>query len=498
MVWAAFFVASLAQAADDLTKPIATSPDGHFLTTPGGEPFFWLGDVGWSLFTRLTREEASLYLDDRAKKGFNVIQAVAAGAPYDDLNVPNRYGERPFLDEDPSRPNERYFEHVDWVIGQAASHGIRFALLPVWGNKQISKQELFTPSTAREYGRWIAQRYCDRGVIWVLGGDTNPVYPSAIVPGTLVSVVDRRPIYDALAEGIMEGLRGDPFITYHPTGLSFSGTPQPRTSLYLHDRPWLDMNMLQSAHFRDGGQFLKKVNGADFVFDGTRNYEPILAEYRSLPLRPVVDGEPRFEDLAIDLDEAAAKGYWSGYDTRNAAYHAVFAGAAGHTYGNHYVWQFYAADSMRYEYELANQKLDWRAALARPVSSQIQHLKSLMLSRPYFTRIPDQSLVVGDAGEGTAHIGATGDRNGDYAMVYLPQGQEVTVDLTRLSGTHLIGWWYDPRTGAATPIDGGIPCAGARLFVPPSSGAEADWVLVLDNAARGFAAPGAQSGQDRR
>src|SRR5688572_3328744 len=89
-----------ARAADDFTKPIA--PDGHFLTMPGGAPFFWLGDTAWSIFTRLTREEASRYLKDRAEKGFNVIQAVAAGAPLDGLAVPNRYGERPFVDEDPS------------------------------------------------------------------------------------------------------------------------------------------------------------------------------------------------------------------------------------------------------------------------------------------------------------------------------------------------------------------------------------------------------------
>jgi hypothetical protein len=71
-----------AQAADDLGRPIRVSPDGHFLTTPRGEPFFWLADTGWALFTRLTREEAEIYLTDRASKGFNVIQAVAAGSPF--------------------------------------------------------------------------------------------------------------------------------------------------------------------------------------------------------------------------------------------------------------------------------------------------------------------------------------------------------------------------------------------------------------------------------
>jgi hypothetical protein len=482
---------STAHAVDDLTKPIKVSPNGQFLATPHGEPFFWLGDTGWSIFTRLTREEAEFYLRDRAEKGFTVVQAVAAGAPFDDLDVPNRYGELPFEGQDPSRPNRTYFEHVDWIVEKAASYGLRFALLPVWGNTQISKKELFSVSTAREYGRWIAQRYRGRGIIWVMGGDTNPVYPASIERGTLVSVVDRRPIYDAMATGIAEGSQEDPFITYHPTGLSFSGTPQPRTSLYLHDRPWLDMNMLQSSHFKDGVQFLKeKVGGADFVFDGTRNYEPVLLEYRSAPTRPVIDGEPRFEDLAIDLDDTGARGFWSGYDARNAAYHAVFAGAAGHTYGNHYLWQYYEGRDSPYAYEMPLKRLGWREALERPVSGQLQYLKSLMLSRPYFTRIPDSSLVQGEIREGTAYVSATRDQGGQYAMIYLPHGQPVTIKLSKLSGAKLIGWWYDPRTGTVTRVADRIRRTDTRIFTPPSSGRESDWVLVIDDESKGFAPPG--------
>lgn len=484
-------IAPVTHAADDLTKTIKVSPNGRFLVTPGGEPFFWLGDTGWSIFTRLTREEADFYLQDRAKKGFTVIQAVAAGAPFDDLDVPNRYGALPFKDQNPLHPNPAYFEHVDWVLAKARSYGLRFALLPVWGGSQITQKGLFSPSTAREYGRWIAQRLSGRGVIWVMGGDTNPIMPDATAPEQLISVVDRRPIYDAMATGIAEGAVEEPFITYHPTGISFSGTPQPRTSLYLSDRPWLDMNMLLSGHFKDGSQYIKtKLVGANFIFDATRNYEPILQEYGSSPTRPVIDGEPRFEDLAIDLDETGAHGFWSGYDARNAAYHAVFAGAAGHTYGDHYVWQYYTSLNFSYTYELPQKKLEWREALQRPTSGQLQHLKSLMLSRPYFTRIPDETLLQGEVGTGEAHISATRDQDGAYAMVYLPKGQAVTVDLSKLSGLRLRASWYDPRTGLAAQVEERIPRKGNRVFAPPSNGRETDWVLVLDDDSRGFTTPG--------
>lgn len=48
--------------------------DDRFLVDQDGAPFFWLGDTAWELFHRLTRAEASLYLQDRQDKNFNVVQ----------------------------------------------------------------------------------------------------------------------------------------------------------------------------------------------------------------------------------------------------------------------------------------------------------------------------------------------------------------------------------------------------------------------------------------
>jgi len=115
-----------------------------------------------------------------------------------------------------------------------------------------------------------------------------------------------------------------------------------------------------------------------------------------------------------------------------------------------------------------------------------------MLSRPYFTRIPDQSLIVGDPGEGHLHIGATRDGNGSYGMLYIPQGQAVTIDLSKIAGPKAVGWWFDPRTGTAARIKASIPTAGKKSFTPPTSGADQDWVLVIDSEKSGFAAPGIQ------
>src|ERR1700726_3122084 len=55
---------------------LRVSPDGHFLVTEKGDPFFWLGDTGWLLLTRLTYEQSEHYLENRRQKGFNLIQVM--------------------------------------------------------------------------------------------------------------------------------------------------------------------------------------------------------------------------------------------------------------------------------------------------------------------------------------------------------------------------------------------------------------------------------------
>ena len=81
-------------------------------------PFFYLGDTAWELLHRCTLEESERYLADRAAKRFTVIQTVVL-AELDGLHTPNRNGDLPLLDDDPTRPNEPYFAHVDAVVSLA-------------------------------------------------------------------------------------------------------------------------------------------------------------------------------------------------------------------------------------------------------------------------------------------------------------------------------------------------------------------------------------------
>jgi hypothetical protein len=87
-------------------------PNGHFLSTVNGEPFFWLGDTAWTIFHRLTCEEIITYFANRQRKGFNVVQVMIL-IEQDGLNNANVYGERPLIDNDLIQPNEAY--SVGWM-----------------------------------------------------------------------------------------------------------------------------------------------------------------------------------------------------------------------------------------------------------------------------------------------------------------------------------------------------------------------------------------------
>jgi len=115
----------------------------------------------------------------------------------------------------------------------------------------------------------------------------------------------------------------------------------------------------------------------------------------------------------------------------------------------------------------------------------MEHLKRLMLSRPYLERIPDQSLIAGGNGARCDYLAAT--RGVSHAFVYAYSGRPFEVRLGTITGKTVRAWWFDPRTGSSRDI-GTFPNRGSRRFTPPGSPAPGnDWALVLDDPAADFA-----------
>ena len=125
----------------------------------------------------------------------------------------------------------------------------------------------------------------------------------------------------------------------------------------------------------------------------------------------------------------------------------------------------------------------------------MQHARHLLESRPFLTRIPDDTVLVESKirtvmpGAGTRHFAATRDAEGSYAMVYAPVGRPFKVRMEKIAGAKVQAWWFNPRDGSAKAI-GEFENTGEREFTPPNPGEALDWVLVLDDAARNFPPPG--------
>lgn len=77
-------------SVSELTPLLRVSENKRYLTTANGDPFFWLGDTRWLLFSKLSREEAGQYFEDRKQKGFNVIQVMVL---HDVMKAVNVYGD---------------------------------------------------------------------------------------------------------------------------------------------------------------------------------------------------------------------------------------------------------------------------------------------------------------------------------------------------------------------------------------------------------------------
>jgi hypothetical protein len=454
---------------------LKVSDNGRFLVTESGSPFFWLGDTSWNLFQRTSLEDTpdqpaiERYFAARARQGFTVIQAVLL------MGIKsNTYGHDPFTKGDSPRPkvepgpDNDYWDVADRLIDLGEKYGLYMALLPVWLDSLSDKDPIVRdPQVAYRYGHFLGSRYrAKTHIIWILGGD--PAGKNKDVDNLLRLAMTR-----ALAEGIADGVNNidrqdgqadysTTLMSFHPKGGHHSSSER------LHAEPWLDFNMIQTTtHF------------------SVHNYATVRIDYGKMPAKPTLDAEVAYENSLSLRKEEPQDRRITPWDVRRAAYWAVFAGGFGHTYGHRSFIQW----TRRGENTGRGGDVPWYEMLDAPGANQMHHLRALMESRPFLSRVPDQGLLAEDAGQSPEHTQAT--RGDGYALIYTPTGRRFTVKLGSISKAKVKAWWFDPRTGAAKSI-GEFDSSEEREFVPPSGGPDNDWVLVLDDAARGFSAPGTQ------
>lgn len=430
---------------------LKVSDNKRFLVFEDGTPFFYLGDTGWELFHRLTLDETAKYLENRRAKGFTVIQAVVL-AELDGLNTPNADGNRPLIDNDPLKPNEIYFVHVDKVIRMAAEKGIFIGLLPTWGDKVDPATwgkgpKIFNKENAYKYGQWIGKRYKDEpNIIWINGGDRD-------------GGGNNFPVWNAIGEGI-KSVDKNHLMTFHPWG-------EKSSSDWFQQSSWLDFNMCQTGHGQRSYAIYKRI---------------IVRDYNLKPAKPCFDGEPRYEDHPVNWNPEVL-GWFNDEDIRQALYWDLFSGSFGHTYGCHPIWQMLAPGLE----PVGLARHNWVDVLDLPGAFDLIYARRLLESRPFLSRVPDQSLIVPSYYPETDYVVAT--RGDGYALIYFPTGWTAEINMEKIGAKSLTAYWFDPRNGESKLIET-FPGTGTRKFTPPSGGRGNDWILVLDDSEKKFQKPG--------
>ncbi len=421
------------EGENGLAGPIRVSPNGRYFVDAEGQPFFWLGDTAWPLFTQYSLGEAEAYLENRSKKGFTVIQGVlawAGGTGFEQGTPgPNYAGHRPWLDS-PARPNDAFFEHVDHLVHFSAERGLILAMLPTWGFF-VNDVQVFDPDNARAYGRWLGARYRDQpSVVWVNGGDRIPTGYEAV--------------YRALAAGLREGDGGAHLITYHPCGWRSSAQ-------FFHTEDWLDFNMVQTWT------------------EWAKIHPAVLADSLLVPTKPVVLGEGAYED-----GPEYPLGPITPLIVRRQAWWTFTAGGF-FTYGQNQMWRM---------------EPGWTSTFDTPGAEHMAQFKAIATSRPWWKMVPDQGLFAsGVSSERTLNT-ALRSVDGDCAMVYLSSQCHVLIHLDKIATKHVKGTWVNPQDGeqqdAGTYATGNLveatfPRPEKQWFSTP--GHWEDAVLILDGVA---------------
>jgi uncharacterized protein DUF4038/collagenase-like protein with putative collagen-binding domain len=391
--------------------PVKVGPDNRHFVDRSGEPFLVQGDAGWSLISGLTREEAEQYLEARRRQHFNSI--IVNLIEHRFRGPVNRYGEGPFTTPgDFSTPNEKYFAHADWVIRKTQEKGMQVFLAPIYlgyiGTDEGWIEELVAngPQKAREWGRYVGQRYRNfDNIVWMIGGDRNP---------------DKaREDVDAVAEGIKE--------------------TDDRHILTAHCHP---ENSAVDQYRNDGWLDLNTTYTYGIV------HQKLIADYKRQPAMPFVLIESTYEG------EHNA----SAVQIRRQAYWAILSGATGQFMGNRPIWLFdpgweQALNSVGAE---DMQRLFFLFT-SRPWYELVPDQKH-------------EVVVEGlGEFNGMDYLTAARTTDGGTVIAYLPTARAVTVDMSKLSGQTASAWWFNPRSGKAAQA-GSFPTSGKKQFTPPAEG----------------------------
>ncbi len=414
-----------------------------------GHAFCLLADTAWNL-NALTYEEIDLYLRDRSSQGFNAFMFCLNFFPQ--AAAANAYGQRAYIGADKTVLNPRYFEYCDHILRTAARYGLYGMVYAMWAGKNSGTMNTYTPAQLHSIGLRVGASLKDHdNVILVAGGESSPPY------------IDPQ-LVDAIGSGLKTGCESKHLVTVHPCG-------NRSCSEYYSGSPWLDFYMIQGSSSR---------HGLDYDMTAL-----VTHDYNCKIVRPTMVAENYYESGTMQPPA----------DQRRSLYLSVFAGAFGGAYGHNALWQMapHAAENWMLD-DWPPGVPTWKDALHTRAVKQLHYIRDLLYSRPFFTRIPDQSLIVSGQGQRIAdriqatRDGSYGNDDATYIMAYLAAPASLVLNTGAIACNRLNAWRFTPATGRSAPIEMNFANSGKLSLIKQPG--EPDAVVVVDSAARHYPPPG--------
>jgi len=360
-----------------------------------GTPFLWMGDTWWKcLSKRISFDEFKELTDDRAKKGFSLVQIVCGPYPDEDFFTDwwDNEGGKPYLNRNFTEINLDYWKYAEQRFDYLVQSGIVPAIVGAWGRNDCDAMRHIGTAGMKRHWRELIARYGAYPTVWIAGGEAS---------GQL---------WNETARYVIETDPSSRPVTVHAKpGLSV------RESV---GADCVNFDFLQTGHGHPGESY--------------HAISKLMGSYKVEPHMPVLISEHSYEEHM--------KG-GPPYTQRFVFWGSMLSGGAGLTYGAAGIWhagiEGFPASVNTYDFTT------WRQGMVLPGSEQVGLNAKFLKKYPWEKFVSHPEWVRG--GMYAAGI------PGQVRMVYMPRPRAYVWEGFRMH--HLEKnvpykvFFFDPSTG---------------------------------------------------
>jgi hypothetical protein len=420
--------------------PVQVAGDGHSLAHADGTPFLWLGDTVWNGLIRSTAPEWNEYLCTRRAQGFSVVQFFSTHWRALETDPD---GQAAYAEDGRFTVNPAFYQRLDPKVEAIAQHGILASAIVVLALYDDEPGWAWPVERLIRFARWLRARWGAYHMAWSLGGDGD-------FRG------ERADRWQQIGAAVYAN-RPEALVTMHPFGWAWVGDE-------FRDQSWLTFFVYQSGHSAEEPKVRWLPEG------------PHTTDWRTRPLRPVINVEPNYEDhpsYGSDIRFTAA-------EVRRASYWSLLVTpTAGVTYGHFSLWAWAGerepvGQAIRRQAEYMVDP--WWTVLDTTGARSMTILRRYLESGEWWTLRPAQDLLAEQPGVDDARqfVAAARTESGAWTVVYLPHQASIRLNPGATVGAS--ARWFDPRNGHWSVAQTVDESDGRQSFVAPGAG---DWVLDL-------------------